>query len=183
VTARGVDTNSEMVALVRERGLDATQADGLAYLESLPAGSLGGLFAAQVVEHLQPGYLVRLLTRAYDKLRPGAPIVLETINVACWLAFFSSYIRDFTHARPIHPETLQYLLQASGFGQVTIRYSAPVPDDTKIAPIDLPEGLDIAGGDTARALYNAVHVMNLNGKLLNRLLFTHFDYAVVGYRS
>ena len=37
--------------------------------------------------------------------------MLETINPACWLAFFSSYIRDFTHVRPVHPETLQYLLQ------------------------------------------------------------------------
>ena len=54
---------------------------------------------------------MRLLDAACTKLRPDSPIVLETINPACWLAFFSSYIRDFTHVRPVHPETLQYLLQ------------------------------------------------------------------------
>ena len=55
------------------------------YLASLPDGSLGGLFAAQVVEHLEPDYLMRFLDAAYHKLRPGSKIVLETINPACWL--------------------------------------------------------------------------------------------------
>ena len=52
--------------------------------------------------------------------------MLETINPACWVAFFESYIRDLTHVRPIHPETLQYMLHASGFGAVEIVYRAPI---------------------------------------------------------
>ena len=47
----------------------------------------------QVVEHLEPGYLMQMLDVAYHKLRPGSRIILETINPACWFAFFSSYIR------------------------------------------------------------------------------------------
>src|SRR5262249_55039784 len=148
----------EMVEVVRERGLEAAQADGLSYLESVADGSLGGLIAAQVVEHLQPSYLVRLLRTAYDKLRPGSAIVLETINPACWYAFFSSYIRDFTHVRPIHPDTMQYLLQASGFAQVEIRYSAPVPEKMKIRRLEMPKNLPI-GDVTARALYDAAIVL------------------------
>ena len=93
-----------------------------------PDQSLGGLFAAQVVEHLEPRYLTQLLDLAFDKLRPGAPIVLETINPACWFAFFESYIRDITHVRPLHPDTLKYLLVASGFQTVDIRYRAPYPE-------------------------------------------------------
>ena len=42
--------------------------------------------------------------------------------------FFSSYIRDLTHVRPMHPETLQFLLRASGFERVEIRYRSPLPD-------------------------------------------------------
>ncbi len=183
VTARGVDTNYEMVEVVRERGLEAAQSDGLSYLATVPNGSLGGLMAAQLIEHLEPSYLVRLLIAAYDKLRPGAPIVLETINPACWYAFFSSYIRDLSHVRPIHPETMQYLLQASGFGKVSIQYSAPVPDHMKIRKIELPEDLDIGNDKTARALYDAAHVIDVNGAILNKLLFTHLDYAAIGYRS
>ncbi len=67
-----------------------------------------------------------MLALAFDKVRPGGRIVLETINPACWVAFFESFIRDLTHVKPIHPETLQYLLQASGFSNVEIVYRAPI---------------------------------------------------------
>ena len=115
ISARGIDLNEEMAAVCRERGLDATAGDALSYLLAQPDGSLGGLFAAQVVEHLEPDYLMRFLEAAYHKLRPGSKIVLETVNAACWSAFFSSYIRDVTHVRPLHPDTLRYLVSASGF--------------------------------------------------------------------
>ena len=59
VEARGVDADGDMVAYARGEGLDVEQADVVAYLESLPDGSLGGIFWAQVVEHLPPPTLVR----------------------------------------------------------------------------------------------------------------------------
>ena len=86
IRARGVDVNAEMVEESRARGLDASAGDALTHLDALEDESLGGLFAAQVVEHLQPDYLVRLLNVAGRKLRPGARIVLETINPRCWFA-------------------------------------------------------------------------------------------------
>src|SRR5262249_2463336 len=58
VHARGVDANEEMAAVARARGLDAVAGDALACLMSLPDESLGGLAATQVVEHLEPGYLL-----------------------------------------------------------------------------------------------------------------------------
>ena len=183
VRATGVDANHEMVAVARERGLDVVESDALAHLESVADGSIGGLMAAQVVEHLEPAHLMGLLATAFHKLRPGAPIVIETINPACWLAFFSSYLRDFTHVRPIHPETLQYLLQASGFGGVTIRYSAPVPDHMKMQPIDLPPGTLAAADPASRGLVEAARVANANATILNNLLFSYLYYAAIGCRS
>ena len=135
ISARGIDLNEEMAAVSRERGLDVRSGDALSYLLAQPDGSLGGLFAAQVVEHLEPDYLMRFLEAAYHKLRPGSKIVLETINAACWYAFFSSYIRDVTHVRPLHPDTLRYLVSASGFQRVTVRFSAPFPEDMKLQAI------------------------------------------------
>src|SRR5439155_7888229 len=173
VPARGVDVNREMAADARERGLDAVEGDALAYLSLRPEASLGGLFAAQVVEHLEPSYLMRLLATAFQKLRPGSPIVLETINPACWLAFFSSYLRDFTHVRAMHPDTLQYLLQATGFERVTIRYSAPVPEHTKMQPVHLPAEALAAADPASRAVVDVANAVNANAAILNSLLFTH----------
>jgi SAM-dependent methyltransferase len=183
ITARGVDANAEMAAVARERGLDVAHGDALAFLESLPDESAGGLMAAQVVAHLEPAYLLRLLSLAGRKLKPGAPAVVETINAACWLAFFSSYIRDVTHVRPIHPETLQYLLRASGFERVTLRYSAPVPEHMKLKTIDLPVDMLRAADPAAQALAHIAQTLNANAAILNDLMFSHLDYAAIGYRS
>ena len=172
ISARGVDLNEEMAAVCRERGLDATAGDALGYLLAQPDGSVGGLFAAQVVEHLEPDYLMRLLEAAYHKLRPGSTIVLETINPACWFAFFSSYIRDITHVRPLHPDTLQYLVRASGFQKVTVRYAAPFPEQSKLQTV--PASLDRAE--------SVEGVFNENVRKLNDLLFTYLDYAAIGER-
>lgn len=171
IQARGIDINSAMVDVCRRQGLDAEEADALAYLKGLADGSLGGLFAAQVIEHLEPRYLSALLDTAFDKLRPGAPIVLETINPACWFAFFESYIRDITHVRPIHPETLKYLLIAGGFQRVDIQYRSPYPEHDKLQPIAAQASL----GDT-------VETLNANVERINRLLFTWLDYAAIGRR-
>ena len=180
IPARGVDLNPAMVEVCREQGLDASTGDALAALRALPDASLGGLFAAQVVEHLEPRYLAQLLDAAFDKLRPGAPIVLETINPACWFAFFESYIRDITHVRPLHPDTLQYLLVASGFQQTEIRYRAPYPEHEKLQPVH-------AGGlaessAAAASMSDWADTINANVDKINRLLFTWLDYAAIGRR-
>jgi 2-polyprenyl-3-methyl-5-hydroxy-6-metoxy-1,4-benzoquinol methylase len=171
VSARGIDLNGSMVHACRDKGLDALQADALAYLRAQPDGSLGGLVAAQVVEHLEPAYLTHLLDVAFAKLRPGAPIVLETINPACWFAFFESYIRDITHVRPLHPDTLRFLLVATGFERLEIRYRAPFPDDQKLRPIP-----------ASAALRDSIEALNANVARLNGLLFTYMDYAAIGWR-
>src|SRR5581483_4286027 len=183
VTASGVDANAAMVAVARERGLDVQHGDALAFLQARPDESLGGAIATQVIEHLQPAYLLRLIDTLARKLRPGAPVVLETINAACWLAFFSSYIRDITHVRPIHPETLQYLLRATGFERVDIRFSAPVPDDVRMKTIDVPAPILASSDPTHAAIVQVAHAVNANAAILNSLLFTHLDYAAVAYRS
>jgi SAM-dependent methyltransferase len=171
IHAQGIDVNAAMVDVCRDQGLDVSEADGLSYLTALPDGSLGGLFAAQVVEHLEPRYLTALIDAAFQKLRPGAPIVLETINPACWFAFFESYIRDITHVRPVHPDTLKYLLVASGFQRVEILYRAPYPERDKLQPIP-----------ANATLGESVDTLNANVERINRLLFTWLDYAAFGRR-
>ena len=182
VTARGVDTNAAMVAVARQQGLDVTRHDALGYIASLPDESIGGAIATQVVEHLEPSYLFKLLEALSRTLRHGAPIVLETINPACWYAFFSSYIRDITHVRPVHPETLQYLLRASGFERVEIRYRSPLPDHAKLQMAYVPEDIRVAGDASSATLARLVDTSNANALRMNELMFAHMDYAVVGYR-
>ena len=173
ISARGVDINGAMVDACRERGLLADTGDVVSYLESLPDASLGGLIAIQVVEHLDPPVLVRFLETAFLKLQPGAPIVLETINAACWMAFFETYIRDLTHARPLHPDTLKYLVQASGFSHTDVRFRAPVEEQDRLPRV--PTQQDPALAAIAEAI-------NAHADRLNTRLFSAMDYAVIARR-
>lgn len=173
VSARGLDINQTMVDVCTAKGLSATAGDAIAYLHGLPDASLGGLIAAQVVEHFDPPYLNAFIEAAFAKLRPGAVIVLETINAASWYAFFSSYIRDYTHRQPLHPETLGFLLEASGFQRVELRYLSPVADSQKLQRLTTAAGTPLA--DVAEAL-------NANLDRLNGLLFASQDYAAIGRR-
>jgi len=181
IDARGLDLNHEMVEVCRARGLDATEYDALGYLRGLPDESLGGLFAAQVVEHLEPGYLVEMLETARHKLRPGSTIVLETINPACWVAFFESYIRDLTHVRPLHPETLKFLMLASGFSRVNLVFKSPVPESGRLQPVAAPPPGDDSAA--ARLLAEWARTFNTNVERLNERMFTHLDYAAVATRA
>lgn len=181
VSGRGLDLNPEMVEVCKARGLDATAGDALSYLQGLPDESLGGLLAIQVVEHLEPGYLQQFLQAAFFKLRPGAIMVLETINPACWVAFFESYIRDLTHVRPIHPETLQYLLHASGFSSANIVYRAPIAEEARLQKVT-PSVERFGGGDQHDRVAELVTAFNRNMDRLNSHMFTFQDYAAVAKR-
>jgi SAM-dependent methyltransferase len=173
VSASGIDVNPEMVDTCRARGLDVVEADGVTYLSRTGDGSLGGLFGAQVVEHLEPAYLLRLLELSFHKLAPGGVLVLETLNPACWVAFFESYIRDITHVRPLHPETLKFLVMASGFPSADIVFRSPVPQQDRLQRLAVPATADAV-------LLDVVEAFNANVDKLNARIYTHLDYAVIG---
>jgi SAM-dependent methyltransferase len=171
VEARGVDADSDMVAFARGEGLEVEQADLLAHLEGLPERSLGGIFSAQVVEHLPPAVLVRFLSLAVSRLRPGGLLVCETVNPLSPLAL-RSYFADLTHAQPLVPETLELLARQAGFAEVEIRYANPPAE--RLEPIRLAGDPALAGAQAA---------LDDNVRLLNELLFGPLDYAIVARTS
>ncbi len=171
IEARGVDGNAHAVRECREKGLDVVAGDLLEFLRAQAASSLGGVFAAQVVEHLPPPVLVALLAAAHQALRPGGRLVLETVNAASTLAFHEVFIRDLTHERPLHPETLRFMASAAGFTEARIEMRSPVPSDVRLRL--LPSGA---------LAPPATQVLNENVERLNALLFAPLDYAVVARR-
>lgn len=176
VSARGVDVNPAMVELCRGRGFDVELGDAVSFLAGQPDASLGGLVAIQVVEHFTPEYLTRFLEAACHAMRPGAPLVLETINPSCWMAFFETYLRDLTHKQPLHPDTLRHLVASSGFSHVDVQFRSPVSEDDRLARIDRPDG---ALSDSVRPVVDA---LNDHAQKLNRRLFSSMDYVVIARR-
>ena len=175
ISARGLDANREMVAVCQERELEVEEGDAVQYLAALPDATIGGLIATQVVEHFKSDYLVRFLELAYHKLRPGSTIILETLNVDSWSAFFGPYLRDITHERPLPPETLRFMLEASGFQRLELQFSSPADEAAKLQPIDVKLTHN-------RELDTLIETVNANVHKINTLLFTFLDYAVIAQK-
>ena len=176
--ARGVDTSPAMVDVCRAAGLDVEQGDALGFLQRQPDGSIGGLAAIQVVEHFAPAYLTRFLETSYHKMRRGAPLVLETINPACWMAFFETYIRDLTHQRPLHPDTLRYLVQANGFTHVDVQFRQPVRAEDRLDRVPEPA----TSAAYPEGLAQVAAALNAQADKLNARLFSSMDYVVIARR-
>ncbi len=160
IEARGIDADADMVAYAQGEGLPVEQADAVAHLEAADDGSLGAIMLAQVVEHLPPPVLVRVLELAAAKLRPGGLLIAETINPLSPLAL-RHYFADLTHAQPLVPETLELLARQAGFGETEIRYLNEPAD--RLSEPDDP-------------------VIAANVRRLNDLLFAPLDYALIARR-
>jgi 2-polyprenyl-3-methyl-5-hydroxy-6-metoxy-1,4-benzoquinol methylase len=166
---KGVDLDLDMVLYCREKGLDVVQEDGFTYLDSLPDEALGGIFAAQVIEHLESNQIIELVKLCRRKLRPGGILILETLNPKCLMIFAESFYMDFSHIKPIHPEAMKFLFESTGFFNVELRFSAPVEPSKRILPLPNPEVV----GTTLEGF-------NRSLEQLNELLYGFQDYAVIG---
>lgn len=171
IQAKGVDVDLDMVLLCREKGLDVVREDAFAYLESLSDEFLCGIFAAQVIEHLEPSRVIQLVNLCHRKLRPGGILILETPNPKCLMVFAESFYMDFSHTRPLHPEAMKFLLESTGFQDVELKFSSPVESSMRI-----PSRSD------AGSLGTTLEEFNRGIDRLNELLYGFQDYAVIGKR-
>jgi SAM-dependent methyltransferase len=168
----GVDSDPDMITYCRSRQLAVEQSDALAYLETLEDKSLDGIFIDQVIEHLEPDYLIRLLALCYQKLKIGYYLIVETVNPLSFSSFVNFYI-DLTHKRPVHPETLQYLFNVSGFREWEKRFVSPVSEEYQLKKIqDIPKCEDY--------MQKNVGIYNHNIDILNSMLLGAQDYVVIG---
>ena len=167
IEGHGVDLDLDMVLLCRDKGLQVAMDDAFAHLEGLPDASIGGVFAAQIIEHLHPRRVIELVQLCHRKLADGGSLILETPNPKCLMVFADSFYRDLSHLQPIHPDTMQFLLEATGFHDVEVKFLAPVDPAVRI-PL-----LDVAGAEQ----------FNRGIERLNSLLFGFQDYAVIGRRG
>ena len=163
--AQGVDLSRTMLEEAQQRGLPCRRADILEELARRPQASLGGIFSAQVIEHLDPEVLREMVSRSRRTLKPGGVLLLETINPLSLFALSRIFFLDITHAKPLHPEYMRLLLDSRGFRDVEIIYGPPPPGEALLEiPPHLPGALEF----------------NSTVDRLNAILYGPSVYAVKG---
>ena len=172
IASYGVDLDQGMIEMAKKDGADVRYEDGLKHLENLPDGSLAGIVAIQLVEHLPKDKLLDLIKLSKQKLKKGGIVAFETINPKSVLALSSNYYRDITHVTPLHPDTLTFLMEMEGLKLNKVQYLSPVSDESKLS--ELPQVPDGPGRIT-----DVVRILNFNIKQLNDLLYGFQDYCII----
>jgi 2-polyprenyl-3-methyl-5-hydroxy-6-metoxy-1,4-benzoquinol methylase len=169
--AYGIDLSEYEVGRLHAAGLQATATDIFEHVQKLEACGIGGVFCAQVVEHMAPDAVYNLLSGLHRAMKEGAPLVMETVNPLSVFGFHQLFFKDPTHVFPVHPETLLFMLRYTGFKDVEVHLISPVPEQQK-----LPEPKK---EDFEPAAYE--YMKSVTGRL-NNLLFDSLEYYVIGYK-
>jgi len=168
----GVESNASSVAACQALGLEVTRGDLLEFLRSFDTGAVGGVFAAQVAEHLPPSVLQALLVESHRVLKSGGLLILETVNPRSVTGFLEVFNRDLTHEKPLHPETLSFLAAAAGYTDVRIELRSPVSPLSQLRRVE-------ATNSTPPQL---VEAFNENVDRLNAFLYGSLEYALYARR-
>jgi O-antigen chain-terminating methyltransferase len=128
VPAHGIDLSEESVAQCAHKGLAAEKADLFEYLAGQPDGEFDGIMSSQVVEHLAPETLPRMVQFCAQKLRRGGVLAIETPNPECLAIFATHFYLDPTHTRPVPHQLLAFYLEEAGFGQIEVHRLSPAID-------------------------------------------------------
>ncbi|HEY3361933.1 MAG TPA: methionine biosynthesis protein MetW [Methanosarcina sp.] len=172
IVAKGIDIDEDMVSFCESKGFNVELKDAIETLETIEDKSLDGIFISQVVEHLAPDYLIRMLNLCNKKLKYGFYLIVETVNPLSLFSFANFYI-DLTHIKPVHPETLKFLLSAVNFREIEAKFISPVPDSMRLKKLS-----DV--GDLTDREKVMFETYNQNIDMLNNTLYGAQDYAVIG---
>jgi hypothetical protein len=119
VRACGVEPRGAVALGALERGRRVEIIEVTDELAGRPPSSLGGLVLSGVVDRLPLHALVALLARARVVLALGAPILIVASDPEKNGTWSGALAQDLLHARPLHAETWELLLQRAGFVSVS----------------------------------------------------------------
>lgn len=123
---KGITQNTDLRLLCQEKGLAVLQTPVLPYVTELPADSVGGIFAAQLLDTLGPPAAITLVQQTYRVLQRGGVIVLELLNPLCPAVLNQQWFIDPLNTRLWHPAFVAYLLETTGFQRVTYGFHQPL---------------------------------------------------------
>lgn len=123
--ATGVDIDSGMIEICKNKGLNVIESDVIEFLDEINDDELDGVFCSQVIEHFSFREIKWILHTLSKKLRKGSVVLFETINPRCLPAMRRFYL-DSTHVQPVDYETLAFYIEQYGFHAHAGVLSSPI---------------------------------------------------------
>jgi len=159
IVAQGIDINRVLVQENLDRGFDVIQGDAIEYLRSLPDGSIGGITAFHLVEHLPFRTLLKFMNESLRVLISGGIAIFETPNPENILVGTTNFYVDPTHRNPLPASMMKFLTESRGFCKVDIKRLHPYGEEFR---------LDDSNSELAERF--------------NDYFYGPQDYAIIGYK-
>lgn len=121
----GVDLSESQLLVAKELGVSVSRGDVFNTLET-GTDKLDLIVSLDLFEHLPPENWERFLKLAYNSLRSGGRLVVQTPNPESPFASGILY-GDPTHIRLISPGLLERLMLDAGYENIELRPCGPVP--------------------------------------------------------
>lgn len=160
----GVDIYLPYVEYCKMNHLSVSHGDGVEFLKKQQ--QVDGIFVGQVVEHISVSQIIELCAVAYEKLTTGSYLIMETPNPKSLAIYTEAFYQDPSHNKPVHPETLKYLVEKRGFSDVQILYT-----EGSRLPYHIPKLSDDNEGRE--------HEFDLAMQRVEDILYGSQDYAII----
>lgn len=117
VEVLGIDSDSRMVQVCLQKGLDVVHANLFEYLPE-HEGQFDGIFNSNLIEHLPASDAARFFQLCHRALSVGGTLLIATPNPASLIVQLHEFWRDVTHVRLYSRTLLEFLLHWAGFKNI-----------------------------------------------------------------
>ena len=158
--ATGIDMNKIMVKICKDLKLNVIEEEGVVYLKNIKDCSIGAVTGFHLIEHYEFDYLIELFKESFRVLSPGGLVIFETPDPNNVLVGSCSFYLDPTHNKPLPSLLVKLLLEAYGFGNISIMNLHPNKVLSKIEDNN-----------------------SINLKIFDDHFFGPQDYGIIGYKE
>ncbi len=158
IKASGVDTNEVMVELCAGFSLEASKANALEYMRSLPPSSLSAVTGFHILEHMPFKNAVAVLDESFRVIKSGGIIIFETPNPENLMVGACTFYIDPSHIKPLVPATMEFIAEDRGFINVTVKRMNKYSD------------------------FHEVAEENENNRFIKENFYNEMDYSVIGVK-
>lgn len=126
----GVDVSIEQVQLAHKMGMtEIVHGDLFTYLKDNSRG-YDVIFLMDVLEHLEKQEVIDLLTAIKSSLKETGQLILHVPNAE---GLFGMRVRygDFTHENCFTPQSINQVLRATGFNEISVYEDIPIVHGVK----------------------------------------------------
>ncbi len=105
--------------------------------------------------------------------KAASVLVMESLNPSCLSVLATTFYRDPSHRRPVHPDTLAFLMEQAGFADLQVVTHSPVAETARLGPLPDLE-------TRSKAILEMRRAIDQRLEKLDHLLFSDQEYHVIG---